>query len=263
MEANLRSTPAERTSAKVLERIFHSELNAFMAHLDQAPVTLEQDMRAGVVAFIATFASEILGQSSIALFNEAMHELWDRPTFFRGDYWWKVAFLSAGHSNLFGNSDAIDVVERNIGTGNRNIRHFLYAPLGLALDHLHPLGGAFDDGMIQNFRSRHMGNDEGIAILVASKLTAEEKLATLERWKREASGSDVEYLDSTIRMRGCRHTLLTEYAGIALHLVEVALALPQTTWDDPQMNLLDGTLSLQEVMGRIRAHPLFSTYVSM
>ena len=87
MEANLRSTPAERTSAKVLERIFHSELNAFMAHLDQAPVTLEQDMRSGVVAFIATFASEILGQSSIALFNEAMHELWDRPTFFRGDYW--------------------------------------------------------------------------------------------------------------------------------------------------------------------------------
>lgn len=262
MEANLRSTPAERTSAKVLERIFRSELNAFMASIDQTPVALEQDMRAGVVAFIATFASEILGQSSIALFNEAMHELWDRPTYLR-DEWWKVAFLSAGHSNLFGNRDAIDVVERNIGTGNRNIRNFLYAPLGLALDHLHPSGGAFDDGMMQNFRSRHIGKDEGIAILVASKLTAEEKHGTLERWKREASGSDVEYLDSTIRMRGCRHTLLTEYAGIALHLAEVALALPQTTWDDPQMNLLDGTLSLQEVMGRIRAHPLFSTYVSM
>jgi hypothetical protein len=262
MEANLRSTPAERTPAKVLERIFRSELNAFMASIDQTPVTLEQDMRAGVVAFIATFASEILGQSSIALFNEAMHELWDRPAFLR-DEWWKVAFLSAGHSNLFGNRDAIDVVERNIGTGNRNIRNFLYAPLGLALDHLHRSGGAFDDGMMQNFRSRHMGNDEGIAILVASKLTAEEKLATLERWKREASGSDVEYLDSAIRMRGCRHTLLTEYAGIALHLAEVALALPQTTWDDPQMNLLDGTLSLQEVMARIRTHPLFSSYVSM
>lgn len=262
MEANLRSTSEEPTPAKVLERIFHCELNAFMAHLDHAPVTLEQDMRAGVVAFIATFASEILGQSSIALFNEAMHELWDRPTFLRGD-WWKVAFLSAGHSNLFGNREAIDVVERSIGTGNRNIRNFLYAPLGLALDHLHPSGGAFDDGMMQNFRGRHMGNDEGIAILVASKLTAEEKLATLERWKREAAGSDVEYLDSAIRTRGCRHTLLTEYAGIALHLAEVALALPQTTWDDPQMNLLDGTLSLQEVMGRIRAHPLFSTYVSM
>jgi len=252
----------ERTPAKVLERIFLSELHGFMERLDQTPVTLEQDMRAGVVAFIATFASEILGQSSISLFNEAMRELWDRPGFWRDD-WWKVAFLSAGHSNLFGNSHAIDVVERNIGTGNRNIRNFLYAPLGLALNHIDPSGGPFDHGMTLNFRSRHMGNDAGIAILVASKLTAAEKLATLERWKREAVGSDVDCLDEAIRMRGCRHSLLSEYARIALHLAQVALAMPQTTWDDPQMNLLDGTLSLQDVMGRIRDFPLFSTWVSM
>jgi hypothetical protein len=33
-----------------------------------ALLTLAQDMRAGVASFIVTFASEILGQSSIALF---------------------------------------------------------------------------------------------------------------------------------------------------------------------------------------------------
>lgn len=253
---------AEWTPAKVLERIFHSELHGFMARLDQTPVTLEQDMRAGVVAFIATFASEILGQASLDLFNEAMREICGRPSYGQDD-WWKVAFLAAGHCNLFGNSGAISEIERNIGTGNRNIRNFLYAPLGLAIGHIDSTGGFFDRGMVQNFRSRHMGNDAGIALLIASKWTTADKLATLDRWKREASGSDVDDLESAITMRGCRHTLLSEYAGIALHLAQAALQLPEEAWDDPQMNLLDGTLSVQEVMGRIRSHPFFSTWVSM
>lgn len=44
-EYQMRTIPtpslAEWTPAKVLERIFHSELHAFMARLDQSPVTLE------------------------------------------------------------------------------------------------------------------------------------------------------------------------------------------------------------------------------
>lgn len=262
MDTSSRPIPEDNKSASVLDWVFRDQLRRFMEGLDVAPVTLEQDMRAGVVAFIATFASEVLGQSTITLFSESMSEIWERPTYWRDD-WWKVAFLAAGHSNLFGTSYAIDVVANNIGHGNRNIRTFLYAPLGLAVGQLRPASGGFDQGMMQNFRIGHMGNQDGIAILLASRLSRDQKKATLERWRQEAFGIDAETLDHVLEVGYCHHGMLTEYANIALHLAQVALAMPHPATEDPQMNLLGDTVTLQEVFGRIRKHPLFSTSVMM
>ena len=117
--------------------------------------------------------------------------------------------------------------------------------------------------MMESFRIRHMGNEDGIAILLASSLSRDQKKATLERWRQEAFGIDAETLDHVLDVGYCRHGMLTEYANIVLHLAQVALAMPHPATEDPQMNLLDGTLTLQEVFARIRKHPLFSTSVMM
>ena len=262
MDTRTRLNPEGNKSASVLDWVFRDQLRRFMEGLDVTPVTPEQDLRAGVVAFIATFASEALGQSTISLFSEAMTEIWQRPTYWQDD-WWKVAFLAAGHSNLFGASYAIDVVAKNIGHGSRNIRTFLYAPLGLAVGQLRPVDAGFDEGMMKNFRIRHMGNEDGIAILLASSLGRDQKRAMLERWRQEAFGVDAETLDHVLEVGYCRHGMLDEYANIALHLAQVALAMPHAVTEDPQMNLLDGTLTLQDVFARIRNHPLFSTSVML
>lgn len=66
---------AQRWTKGTLDAVFQAELEAFLSHIDQQPVSEAQDLRAGILGFLATFAPESLSDTATGLLSEAVTQL--------------------------------------------------------------------------------------------------------------------------------------------------------------------------------------------
>lgn len=239
-----------------LDVLFRTELKAFLSHIGKQPVPEAQDLRAGVLGFLATFAPESLSDTATELLSETITQLHASPSYSTFE-WFRIPYLDAARANLFDDPAALEMVVRNLGHGSRMIRLYLYAPLGLAIRRLDLNRCGFSEAMQRNYEIGHLGNDAGICLLLASRLTESEKRGMLETWHdRAANVEDKIILSETLKGEPVRNDMIfDEYFNISLALFRALLSLPSQQGDvEGGLNLL--SVEPDEIVKRIRAHPL-------
>ena len=236
--------------ANPIDHVFRTQLKAFVAGLEQTPVPEMQDMRAGVLAFISAFAPEALSGTSIKLLTDTRDRIRTWPSY-PTDFWWRIPYLDVAVFNLQRDMNAIRHLIENLAHGARGIRTHLFPPLGLALPLLDLDATAFVPQMGKNFEIGHLGNDQGICLLLASDTLAPRKREMLEHWRAIAANeADRETLGkASDGLYIANHAMLHEYLLIVLHLTEVAFAAQRET-----LPLFSVTPA--QMLSRAKAHPL-------
>jgi len=142
----------------------------------------------------------------------------------------------------------------NLAHGARGIRTHLFPPHGLALPLLELDATAFVPQMGKNFEIGHLGNDQGICLLLASDTLTSRKGEMLEHWHAIAANeSDRETLGKACDgLYIANHAILHEYLLIVLHLTEVAFAAQRET-------LPLFSITSAQMLSRAKALPLMQS----
>ena len=251
-------------SGRILDALFRAELKTFLSNVGEQPVPESQDLRAGVLGFIATFAPEALSDTSTRLLSETLEHLHASPSYSTFE-WFRLPYLDVARANLFDDPKALDVVVNNLGHGSRLLRLYLFAPVGLAIRKLNLNECGFDVSMQRNFEIGHLGNEAGVCLLLASRLTNSEKHAMLETWlERAVNEEDQLTLRQALKGAPIDNALIfSDYFSISLKLFSAILSLPSArgTVDSDLSSLF--SIEPDEIVKRVRAHPLCVPKIKM
>jgi hypothetical protein len=127
MSVTLPETPLDLDQ---LNRLLLAEIRSFRRSFDDRPVPVAQDLRAGAIAWIATFAPEAIGDDArqlLFLTCEAARQLPD----YHHHGWYRTVYLDVAQYTLTGEPSWLSTLVSNIDHHSRQLRISLYSPLGL------------------------------------------------------------------------------------------------------------------------------------
>ncbi len=250
--------------ADSVNALFQSQLKAFVSGLDQLPVPMEQDRRAGAVAFLAAFATETISASSRRLLDTVLNSL-EEDRAYSSDDWFKLPYLHAAAFHLHGGM-GINIAIRNIACGSSNLRQGFFAPIGLVAHKLDLRRTDFLEAMRQGLEMQFFYMDAGICLLLSSAMPRMEKVAILESWRPLCPPGSLtrEEVETALSGRAIRNRLIfSEYSEIAMHIAAHALSSPgrsaRMTEAGPRLPF--GTP--EDFAGQVRRHPLFSSWIAL
>lgn len=179
-----------------LDRLFIAELRAFHSNFDVAPVPVEQELRAGAIGWIATFAPKAIsphGKEELRRVSTAARDRMD----FKHFGWYRVPYLDVAQYSLDGDISSLSTMIDNIDHHDSSLRSSLHGPLALIAPRL-----SLDDnnlsGCIEScLSSGYMYNDSLMCIFAALNDDHERKLTLARKWRMMTSlnPQDIKTLD--------------------------------------------------------------------
>jgi hypothetical protein len=204
-----------------INRLFQAEIAAFRRGFEEHPVPLEQDLRAGLVAWLAVFAPEAINAESRRLLHvtcEAESEFVD----YNEAGWYRTVYLHVAEFALSGDVRWLDVLVNNLDHSSSQLRSSLHAPLGLVIPRLKI---TFPDLLAKcerNLVLGHFYNDSLLCLFHSAQASPALKLAQLLRWRQHIRlvPQDIETIDAAIKGDPLRNTLIAEeYSEICRYLL--------------------------------------------
>ncbi len=247
-----------------LDRLFIAELRAFHSNFDVAPVPVEQELRAGAIGWIATFAPKAIslrGKEELRKVSTAARDRAD----FRHFGWYRVPYLDVAQYSLDGDNSNLSTVIDNIDHHNSSLRSSLHGPLALIAPRLSLDDNNLSGRMESCFKSSSMYNDSLMCIFVALNDNQERKLALIRKWRtmNSLSPQDIKLLDLILTGGLISNALIADGFSAVLRYIfcrfldpEVSKALP-----GQQLDLLPDSEECP-VWQEMAAHPLVGSLVS-
>lgn len=235
-----------------LLKIFNAELNLFLASLRIGPVTEAEDMRAGVIGFIATFAPEALDpQTRRRLVKEVRRIQADQD--YRRDLWWRIAYLECAAYFLTNDPAFVQLLAANLSHHNSSIRRGLIPAFELAAPRLR----SWEVDILTPIRHLLMVGakfaPDALCLILASRHALETRHELILECREGSPPQVQEMLGRTLRDKYVQNNLmLSEYSCILTHLVALALesdVTPAEAGADPGDRL--------DLYTRVQNHPLF------
>jgi hypothetical protein len=246
-----------------VNRLFQAEITAFRRGFEDHPVPLEQDLRAGAVAWLAVFAPEAINAESRRLLRvtcEAESEFVDYDVV----GWYRTVYLHVAEFALSGDARWLDVLVTNLDHRSSQLRSSLHAPLGLVIPRLKISFPGILSKFEHNLVLGHFYNDSLLCLFYCMQASPLMKLAQLLRWRQHIRlmPQDIETVDAAIKGEPLKNILIAEeYAKICRYLV-CRMAEPEFLREAYPLTLApnDGpkTLGLWE---RTQAHPLVKPFI--
>ena len=253
----------QRCATDKLNALFNAELLAFHCNFDVAPVPMEQELRAGAIAWIATFAPEAISPEGEEQFLEIAYSIRKRPDF-RSFGWYRTPYLDAAHYSLTGDYTALSNVINNIDHHNSSLRSALHSPLGLVAAKL-----TLDDHELSS-RMKHcledglFFNDSLMCILSVLKDHPERKIELVKKWRRDIDlvPQDAEMLDYLIRGDGVSNGLIMDELFLTLRYLFCRLLDPELNqiYTKQQLDLFSHWKH-HSIWKRMCEHPLLNSRI--
>ena len=252
----------EKYATGRLNWLFANELKSFWSDFDLAPVPVEQDLRAGVIGWIATFAPEAIG-------DEGERELWRISTAvrersdFRHFGWYRTPYLDVARFSLSKDSDAIAYIIANLDHHKSSLRSALHAPLALIAPRLslsHPeLSSRIENALKHGL----FFNESLMCIFFALRGNHQRKIELVKDWRNriDLSPMDAETLDNVIAGDAVSNNLIADELTENLQYLFCRLLDPELGNVPPrkQLDLFDG--EIHAIWKRMSGHPLVKSSV--
>ena len=246
-----------------LDRLFIAELQAFETHFDVAPVPVEQDLRAGAIGWIATFAPESIGPEGRARLSRILAAVRGRDDY-RTCGWYRIPYLYVAWASLSGDHSCLSDVTGNIDHHNSSLRSALYAPLGLMAPELSINDEALCGRIECSLKSGLMYNDSLMCVFLAMNGDPERKIETVLEWREniDLSPRDARKLDSIINDGRISNSLIADEFSEILRYLLCRLLDPdiRDTLPDRQFELFSDRVDCS-IWRRMADHPLLSSFV--
>ena len=248
-----------------LDRLFVAELQAFETHFDVAPVPVEQDLRAGAIGWIATFAPESIGPEGRERLSRILAAVRGRDDY-RTFGWYRIPYLYVAWASLSGDHSCLSDVTGNIDHHNSSLRSALYAPLGLIAPELSINDDALRSRMESSLKSGLMYNDSLMCVFLALNGNPQHKVKTAMEWREniDLAPQDACKLDSIINDGRISNSLIANELSEVLRYVLCRLLDPdiRDTPPDGQFDLGPDRVDCS-IWRRMADHPLLSSFVSL
>ena len=230
----------QRCATGKLNALFNAELLAFHSNFDVAPVPMEQELRAGVIAWIATFAPE-------AISPEGEEQLWEifysirKRSDFRSFGWYRTPYLDVARFSLSGDHDALSIIINNIDHHNSSLRSALHPPLGLVAAELSLDDYELSSRMEHCLESGLFFNDSLMCILSVLRDDPQRKIELVKKWRREIDlvPQDAKMLDCVFRGDGISNSLIMDELFLILRYLFCRLLDPELSdiYTEKQLDL--------------------------
>jgi len=255
--------PNDQYATGRLNWLFTNELNSFWSNFDLAPVPVEQDLRAGVIGWIATFAPEAIG-------DEGERELWRIFTAvrersdFRHFGWYRMPYLDVARFSLSKDSDALAYIIANLDHHKSSLRSALHAPLALIAPRLslsHPeLAGRIEKALKHGL----FFNESLLCIFFALRGDHRRKVELVKDWRNriDLSLMDAETLDRVIAGNAISNSLIADELSENLRYLFCRLLDPELGNVPPrkQHDLFPDAM-IHAIWKRMSGHPLVKSSV--
>jgi hypothetical protein len=248
-----------------INRLFQAEITAFRRGFEEDPVPLQQDLRAGAVAWLAVFAPEAINAESRRLLRvtcEAEAEFVD----YDEAGWYRTVYLHVAEFALSGDVKWLEVLVTNLDHRSSELRSSLHAPLGLVVPRLKLTFPGLCPKVERNLVLGHFYNDSLLCLFYCAQGSAVLKLAHLLRWRERIRlvPQDIETIDEAIKGGPLRNTVIAdEYAKICRYLL-CRLVEPEFLREAYPLTMAANsgptTLGLWD---RIQAHPLMKRLIEV
>ena len=247
-----------------LDRLFTAELRAFYSNFDVAPVPVEQDLRAGAIAWISTFAPK-------ATSPDGKEELWriSNAARKRADFnhfgWYRIPYLNVAQYSLDGDLSSLSTVIGNIDHHDSSLRSSLHAPLALIAPKLSLDDNNLSERIESCFRSGYMYNDSLMCIFAALNDDHERKLTLIRKWRKMTSlnPQDIETLDLFLAGRLISNALIADEFSEILRYIFCRLLDPEISDALPSQRDLFPNNKDWSIWQQMSDHPLMGSLVSV
>lgn len=262
----MRNSIAERQiSMDMLDRLFNAELLAFQSDFEVRPVPIEQDLRAGAIAWIAAFAPEAISSKRREQLRKILIAMRERPDF-NNFGWYRIPYLDVAEFLLFGGFSSLSTLIANINHHNRSLRNAFYAPFALVAPKLSldDFDGELAKRIESSLEIALLGNDCLMCILCVLKDNQERKMELLKEWRKRIrlAPQDIETLDSLITDGYLTNSFLTDELFENLRYLFCRLLDPEIiNSHHEQQPKLFNELSSDTLWKRMAKHPLLQPLV--
>ena len=249
---------SQRCATGRLNAIFRTEMLAFQSGFEEAPVSIDQELRAGVVAWIATFAPEAVDAEARGILSDYVRSIRERSDF-RSFGWYRIPFLEVAQFSLTRNVDALSNVIANVDHHNSTLRSTIHPPLGLIAPNL----GIDDTELLSRiescFKSKMFFGESLVCILSVLRGDKKRKFALVKKWKREIdlSQQDADLLDGIVRDGVLSNSLVMGEFSLILRYLFCRLLDPELTeaYTEQQLDLFPNW-KIHSIWKRMYEHPL-------
>jgi hypothetical protein len=161
--------------------VAEAELEAFIAEFNVAPVPSRQEMRAGCVAWIATFLPEACGVRLRHRLNAFLQSVQEHDDFsVRG--WFRVPTLAAAGFALDGIEGELAPTVANVDHHSSSLRSYVLESLAFVAPRLTFGGGELRMRVESNLRKGHLFSDWSVAVLLATRGNPDDKRTWAAAW---------------------------------------------------------------------------------
>lgn len=194
-----------------LGQLFEAELLEFRSHFDVHPISIEQDLRAGAIGWIATFVPEAIslkGRKKLWKVCTEVQKRSDFPTF----GWYRISYLNAAQYMLDGDTTHVSALIANVDHHKSALRCGLHAPLALVSPRI-----SLDDKELAQriehcLKSRFMYNESLMCIFSALRDARDRKIELILQWQKkiDPASRESEILDSIVTGSQISNDLVAE-----------------------------------------------------
>ena len=261
------SIAGHQVSVDGLDKLFNAELLAFQSNFEVRPVPIEQDLRAGAIAWIAAFAPEAISSKRREQLREILTAMRERPDF-NNFGWYRIPYLDVAEFLLFGDFSSLSTLIVNLNHHNSSLRNALHAPFALVAPKLSL--DDYDGELAKRIESclemALMYNDCLMCIFCGLKNTHERKMELLKEWRKRIrlAPQDIEMLDSMISKSYITNPFLAGELFQNLQYLFCRLLDPEiiNSHHGEQPKLFN-ELSSDTLWKRMAEHPLLQPLISL
>ena len=255
--------PHDKYATGRLNWLFTDELKSFWSNFHLAPVPVEQDLRAGAIGWIASFAPEAIG-------DEGERELWrisiavQGRSDFRHFGWYRIPYLDIARFSLSEDTEALAYIIANLDHHKSSLRSALHAPLALIAPRLslsHPeIASRIESSLKQGL----FFNESLMCIYFALRGDHKQKVELVKDWRNriDLSPMDADTLDKIISGTAISNSLIADELSENIQYLFCRLLDPELGNVPPREQLdlfLDA--KIHAVWKRMSEHPLVKSSV--
>jgi hypothetical protein len=266
MRVELPETPLD---FRRLDALLLAEIQDFRRGFEDAPVPIEQDLRAGAIAWIATFAPEAVASETrrvLYLTCDATRKMPD----YDHHGWYRAVYLDIAQYTLTREPGWLTTLVSNLDHHSSQLRASLHAPFGLVAPTLNLSWGELKQRIENNLRAAHLYNDSLMCLFCVLQADPAVKRAQAMRWRQgiKLAPQDIDTLDKLIAGNLLSNALIAEeYAEISRYLVcrllNAALVGSGPASHEDALDTRRQALTVNALWRRMASHPLIAPLVAL
>ena len=237
-------------------------LNEFFAHIEEDRLSMEQEMRAGSIAWISTFAPEVVGGKERIRIREIrnfMHEKED----YRTSYWYKSLWFDAACFLLDGDQYDIAMIIANINHGNSSLRSAVHPPLGLISTKVELEYQDITQRMESCIEHNCFYNESLMCILWALKGNIDSKIELVKGWLNRIDNNrqSAKLLKGMIDGKVISNSLISDEFSLMQRYLFCRLLDPELDKDFDEDAIDSLIMDAHLIWSRAENHPLLGTEI--